>query len=315
MIAFAGFLASAAWFGYERWNNGVWPGGSSLPGFTFGVAGGLIIVFEMALWAKKQYRLRNLRIGRAKVWMAAHIWLGLLTAPLLWMHSGFRLGGPLSATLLILLFIVVISGVIGLWLQSWIPKKMLSEIPAETIYSQIDHLVMTFRRDAHRMVAATCGTTALEGHEPGVEEEEMAYSVAGSTRREGNVQGKVLQTQQALRTIARTEALAAFYQSSVAPFLTVHPPKDSRLRSPGTASDMFRDVRVKLEGAPRTDDEAKQLRTVVDRLEDLCNQRRQWTDQKRLHLLLHGWLWIHLPLSVAMFLLMWVHVFYAIKYW
>src|SRR5689334_5062014 len=73
-----------------------WPGGASLVGFCYGVAGGLIILFECFLYVRKKY-LRAWRIGRTQVWLRAHIWLGLLTVPLLVYHSGFRLGGTLSS--------------------------------------------------------------------------------------------------------------------------------------------------------------------------------------------------------------------------
>src|SRR6266849_6854620 len=46
-----------------------WPGGSSFPGFACGVAGGLIIIFEMLLWLRKRYRIW--RVGQAQAWMRA----------------------------------------------------------------------------------------------------------------------------------------------------------------------------------------------------------------------------------------------------
>ena len=88
-------VGAALWYVEEGVRTGAWPGGGSLPGFVFGVAGGLIIVFEMLLWARKKFRA--VRIGRAKLWMKAHIWLGLLSLPLLVLHSGFAWwNGPLS---------------------------------------------------------------------------------------------------------------------------------------------------------------------------------------------------------------------------
>ena len=53
---------------------------------------------------------------------------------------------------------------------------------------------------------------------------------------------------------------------------------------------------------------------VVDTIESLCDQRRQLARQARLHTWLHGWLIVHLPLSVALFVLMIAHIFYALKY-
>src|SRR6516225_5069752 len=77
-----------------------WPGGSSPPGLFFGILGGLIILFEFALWPRKWQFVRAWRgLGRTQRWMRAHIWLGLLSVPLVWMHTGFVWGGGLSAAL------------------------------------------------------------------------------------------------------------------------------------------------------------------------------------------------------------------------
>src|SRR5262245_13312614 len=93
-------------FGSGHWS---WPSGSSPPGFALGVFGGSIILFEMLLWPRKSL-LRGFRLGRTKVWMTAHIWLGLLTVPLLLMHGGFNfnLSSATLATLLMWLLVLVV---------------------------------------------------------------------------------------------------------------------------------------------------------------------------------------------------------------
>jgi hypothetical protein len=53
---------------------------------------------------------------------------------------------------------------------------------------------------------------------------------------------------------------------------------------------------------------------TVDRIAALCDQRRQFDLQTRLHRWLHVWLSVHVPLSVALFALMIVHALVAIKY-
>src|SRR5262249_33896801 len=138
---------------------------SSPPGFALGVFGGSIILFEMLLWPRKSL-LRGFRLGRTKVWMTAHIWLGLLTGPLLLMHGefNFNLSSATLATLLIwLLVLVVVSGVFGLVLQNIVLRLMLEQVPAETIYAQIDHVLDQYRAEAARVVEMTCGRTGLAG--------------------------------------------------------------------------------------------------------------------------------------------------------
>ena len=53
--------------------------------------------------------------------------------------------------------------------------------------------------------------------------------------------------------------------------------------------------------------------TLMD-LEDICEEARQLLLQERLHRWLHGWLLVHIPLSLAMILLGAVHAVMALRY-
>ena len=283
-----------------------WPGGSSKVGFACGVAGGLIILFEFLLWPRK--KVRTWRIGRVKTWMAAHIWLGLACFPLLVLHSGFYLGGTLSTVLMVLLTLVIASGIWGLALQQIIPKVMLAEIPSETIYSQIGHLMELSRRDAERLVLATCGPA--EGERGAVVEEvdepAPAFLVVGAQRTAGRTQGVVLQTQVPKAPVPGTEPLREFFRAKVVPFLRGGDATGSPLQFKNRAQGMFQALRTQLD---------VRAHATVDVLENLCEQRRQLDRQSRLHVWLHNWLLVHLPVSVALVVLMFVHVYVALKYW
>jgi hypothetical protein len=301
--------AASAWFFAAGSGSPYWPSGSSWPGFTFGVLGGVLILFEMLLWWRKQ--VRTWRIGRVQAWMRAHIWLGLLTVPLLVYHSGFRLGGPLSTVLMVLFLIVIASGIWGLILQNVLPRRLLEDVPAETIYSQIHYVVDQLGREAERLVDATCGPAehaapqALAMPAAGAAAG-TPYLTVGAVRSAGRVQGKVLQTRVPATPVPGAEPLRAFFQGSVVPFLRMGSAARSPLQSATRAAGLFRDLRTKLPPAAHES---------VDTLESLCEQRRQLASQARVHFWLHNWLWLHLPLSVALVVLMFVHVFVAMKYW
>ena len=64
----------------------------------------------------------------------------------------------------------------------------------------------------------------------------------------------------------------------------------------------------------RPDDDRDRVRKVR-RLEELCAARRQYDLQARIHGWLHNWLMLHLPLSVALIVLMFIHVWTAVKVW
>ena len=311
LLAIAGTAAAIVWYvlschGAERW-----PGGSSLVGLTLGIVAGAIILFEFLLWPRKQ--VRAWRIGRAQIWMRAHIWLGLLCVPLAAMHSGFHLGGGLSATLMLLFALVIASGVYGLAVQQWLPRWMLERAPAETIYSQIDRVAREYCAEGEALVLATCGPEedAEDGSQRarGGPAEELdpaePFVTVGALRTVGNVQGRVLRTQVPTTPLAEAEPLRAAFFGQIEPFLREGAAAKSPLGEPMRAAEYFRQLKTGLEPAAHG---------VVDMLENLCSQRRQLILQARLHVWLHGWLWVHLPLSVALVVLLGIHAFVALKY-
>src|SRR3982750_4023723 len=122
LVFLLGTIGAIVWYALAWRGAPAPPGGGSLTGIVFGLVGGSICLFEFLLWPRK--RKRTWRIGRVQVWMRAHIWLGLLSLPILVLHSGFYFGASwlsLSAVLMILFLTVIASGVYGLILQQVIP--------------------------------------------------------------------------------------------------------------------------------------------------------------------------------------------------
>src|SRR2546428_5205612 len=112
-------------------------GGTPL-GLIFGTIALSIFVFAALLGVRKKIVLW--RIGTVQRWLRAHIWLTLLTIPLVILHSGFRLGGPMTTLIIILYVVVMVSGVYGLVLQHYVPTVMMERLPAEGVYEQIPHI-------------------------------------------------------------------------------------------------------------------------------------------------------------------------------
>jgi hypothetical protein len=53
---------------------------------------------------------------------------------------------------------------------------------------------------------------------------------------------------------------------------------------------------------------------VLTDLENICDEARQLLRQERLHRWLHGWLLLHIPLSLALILLGAVHAVMALRW-
>src|SRR5258708_21404199 len=129
-------------------------GGSRL-GLVFGSLGFGFMIFAALLGARK--RVPVWRIGRAQAWMRGHLWLGLLSIPLILFHGGFHFGGPLTQVLMWLLIITVASGIFGAILQHYLPTIMTRNVPLETIYDEIGHVHSLLREEADRSIEALCG--------------------------------------------------------------------------------------------------------------------------------------------------------------
>jgi hypothetical protein len=123
-------------------------GGTPL-GLIFGTISLAIFIFAALLGIRKRVVLW--RIGNVQRWLRAHIWLTLLTIPLVILHSGFRFGGPMTILLLILYAIVMVSGIYGLALQHRLPRIMKERLPAETVYEQIPHIRAQLQAAAEKM--------------------------------------------------------------------------------------------------------------------------------------------------------------------
>jgi hypothetical protein len=146
------------WYGAARVGWVEWPSGSTRLGLFLGLLAAVIIAFEMLIWPRKA--LRGRRLGRTRAWMYWHVWLGLASVPLAIIHAGFRFGGPLTALVLALFLIVIVSGVWGLGMQQVLPHKLLHGFAAETIEPQVNQVMKVHQREADELVQVAAGGVA-----------------------------------------------------------------------------------------------------------------------------------------------------------
>ena len=65
--------------------------GNSPLGLFYGSVSYAIFIFAVLLNTRKKFPVA--RFGRVQTWLRAHIWLTILTLPLVFMHAAFRFGG------------------------------------------------------------------------------------------------------------------------------------------------------------------------------------------------------------------------------
>jgi hypothetical protein len=306
LIASAGILAAAAivYVFYALHSVKGARGGSAI-GLAFGSIGFGFMLYAGLLGARK--RVPTWRIGRAQAWMRGHLWLGLLSLPMILFHGGFRFGGPLTRVLMWLLIITVASGIFGAVLQQLLPRKMTSEAPMETIYDEIPHVLGELREEADHAVEALCGPLGI----PGTDRVEGQGRLAGGFTAvrptpvaPAGAAGAVAVAAPYL-TEQEGEPLKRFYRQEMRVFLTRPEARGSRLASPAGAKSAFTGLKTLLPPAAYA---------VLADLEEICEEARQLVRQRQLHQWLHGWLLVHIPLSLALLALGAVHAVMALRY-
>jgi hypothetical protein len=252
--------------------------GGSIVGLWYGILGSGLMIFAGLLSA-----LRKVPawwwIGSRKAWLKGHIWLGLLSVVVILCHAGFHWGGWLEKALWIVLAIVIASGIMGLVLQQFLPRMITSRIPNEAPYEQIPYLCKKMAQKAESLMAA-------------IWESDIPATQASVAVSQLGLGAKV--------------QLQEFYEAQVLPFLA-KPYKRSYLLARSLRADT---AFARLKELPGL----SEVKPHLDDLASLCAERRQLAEQERLHHLLHGWLLIHIPLSVVLLVLGVWHAVASLRY-
>ncbi|MGB2591612.1 MAG: hypothetical protein WAJ96_13250 [Candidatus Acidiferrum sp.] len=279
------------------------PRGGSAMGLTFGVIGFGFMIFAALLGARK--RVPVWRLGRAQAWMRGHLWLGLLSLPVILFHGGFHFGGTLTSVLMWLLILTVVSGVFGAGLQHYLPKEMTADVKLETIYDEIGNVRKLLREEADRGVEALCGPLGVS--KASGEEVQRAGGFTAARAMTTSSSGGAVAA--AAETVVLSEEerapLRKFYLSEMRPFLEQPRRRGTRLYNVDKAHAAFSGLQTLMPASTQT--------TLQD-LEDICDEARQLVRQEQLHHWLHGWLLVHIPLSLALILMGAVHAVMALRY-
>jgi hypothetical protein len=249
--------------------------GGTQVGLIFGAIAFAIFFFGILLSLRKKIALWP--IGSVQSWLRAHIWLTLLTIPLVLFHSGFRLGGPMTTLLIVLYAVVMVSGIYGLVLQHKMPRIMQERLPSETVYEQIPHIRSRLALAAEQLCASL---------KPAAPQKASAGATAVDLPSEA--------------------ALATFLQEQVMPYLRAHRGHRFRLGDPAYSEDTFRFVKLSV---------TEEYRGRVEEIRSWCDERRMLDLQTRFHHWLHAWLFVHVPFSFLLVLLTAWHAFVTLFYY
>ncbi|MGB6598085.1 MAG: hypothetical protein WBE70_13285 [Candidatus Acidiferrum sp.] len=279
------------------------PSGGSALGLMFGVIGFGFMIFAALLGARK--RVPVWRIGRAQAWMRGHLWLGLLSLPVILFHGGFHFGGTLTSVLMWLLIITVVSGVFGAVLQHYVPRVMTADVKLETIYDEIGNVQKLLREEADRGVEGICGPLGMDRSAREDVQRAGGFTAARAMATMGSGAAVAAAAETAVLSEEERAPLRKFYLKEMRPVLEQPKKHGARLGDADKAQAAFAGLRTLM---------PESTHATLQDLEDICDEARQLVRQEQLHHLLHGWLLVHIPLSLALILLGAVHAVMALRY-
>jgi len=96
------------------------PAASGFFGHSLGIIGFTLMLMTEFLYSRRK-RSRRARWGRMAIWLQFHIFTGIVGPYLVFLHTAFRFNG-LAGVVLLFTFIVVLSGFVGRYIYTAVPR-------------------------------------------------------------------------------------------------------------------------------------------------------------------------------------------------
>lgn len=253
--------------------------GATPLGLIFGALAFAIFLFASALGIRKKERLWP--IGKVRLWLKAHIWLTILTIPLVGFHCGWTWGSPHTTVALLLYIIVMASGFFGLAMQQFMPSFMKERLPREVVFEQIPYIRQRIAESAEAL-RKDC---LPPSEKPDAKPDPKAVPMTPDD-------------------LAGAATIREFLEADAQPYLALKNGRKHSLHSQRTSDEAFRLLKLSVtpKWLPR-----------VEELQAGCDERRRTDLQTRLQHWLHGWLLIHVPVSVLLLVVTFWHAWIAVR--
>jgi len=137
------------------------------------------------------------------------------------------------------------------------------------------------------------------------ETEELIKEATGGNKKAAAEGGEADSAAPAVVVMDEAAPLRNFFEQELKPFLEKPGRRGSALGDAAQANSAFAQLRTLVPAS---------LHGTIEDLEGICEEERQLTLQSHLHVWLHGWLLLHIPLSLALILLGAIHAVMALRY-
>lgn len=256
------------------------PSGGTGLGYFLGVIGALMIVWLMWFGVRKrQYASTR---GTVQGWLSAHIYIGLALLVVVTLHTGFQFGLNVHTLAYLLMVLVIISGLFGVYVYSKYPERLSrnrEDAGRPELLGQIDDIDSRARRVARDLPT---------------EYGEMVVSGINRTAIGGSGWAQ-------LRGLDRSQLALPGKNNFV---VIANPGQEAAL-------DWLAEQQSKCSDA----DVAASIAELSALLRSKRSLLQRLREDIRLQALLEVWLYVHVPLAVALMAAALVHIFSVFIYW
>lgn len=272
------------------------PNGGTWLGYGLGSVGLLLIVWLALLGARK--RSYASRLGTVKGWTSAHVWLGLSLVVVGTLHTGFEFGLNIHTLAWVLMMLVIASGLWGVLVYRRFPSiitERRGNLPVEDIVREI--------ADMDRQLLVTAAELGKDTHERTLQSIQRTQLGGGFWQQ---VRGVSERAGDGLMSRLRDELNKPVMAAA-------DPQMQSRAGADGNATMMFvASAFVSGEQNARERETRRKLLDLFSRKKALvASLNADVTRRARMSL----WLYLHVPLTVALLASLLAHVVSVFFYW
>lgn len=263
------------------------PNGGTWLGYTLGTIGALLILW--LLWFGIRKRQYGRGIGPVRGWLSAHVYLGTALVVVALLHCGFQLGWNVHTLALVLMLAVILSGFVGVYGYLRYPTLMTrnrDNASREAMLEEIAEL------DQNALALADAIDPKIHA---------IVLRSVERTRLGGGVWAQLTSRDASDQALDRLREAIAEREKQQTGITT------------GEQPTMF--AMVDFLAAKATDRSSETIRKLIDLLSRKKVLASRVARDIQLQALMEFWLYIHVPLSIALLAALTAHVVSVFFYW
>jgi hypothetical protein len=255
------------------------PNGGTWQGYTLGTIGALLILWLAFLGIRK--RRYGVSWGSTKSWTSAHAYLGSALLVIATLHSAAQMGWNIHTLAYLLMWVVVLSGMFGTWAYLVLPRR-LSQLRGGGTRSDLFAALLEVDRQIRDLADRAGGT-------------DIATAMISAVD----------------RTAIGGSVVAQLFSRDASMYM---PSEGARLAPNADQRALIAQLAQRTPRADKRQEAALLQEAVVlaSRRQSLLRQIRR---DIRLQGWLRAWLYLHVPMTMALLVALVIHIVSTFFYW